>query len=1029
MEEQRKFKILKNKLEAMNYRLPFSHDSMPLVDALLNDVSSLNSTLSRIRLQKSDPESIRELSERIEFLNREKLRLEEELQRSSINANPFDDREILNKSITDLRKENKALSQRLLSIQSSKSNSIDCRSKEYIEKLFTDFNFLKKQLEDSEENSQRLLHENRNLQDRTRILEGQIVSLRKEIEISVVTIKDITNEKRSTTEEYYSLKKIIGNYESKCAAYEEENISLRGEIQKVQIYARNIESQLSGLNKELGKSRNEMEMNSSTKARLSSQLDSLQRQIDILQNENNQLHILRDDDRKMIIELENKCKEIDDAYKTSQDKIRVIQRESQNFCDTIREKSEEIRNRDQTRKDIEKELYDTKIYISKYEESQGEIFRLKAVIDDLSAEVRKYSCEAKDLKSSVKYKEDDAKQYKAYLDQANKDIEIYKRKLDEENMKIENLNHIIRSYSQTEEQLRISKCQYEDSILRERQLKKEIDQLQLIVQKSDEKLKFTYKQQDSIQSQLTLVEEENGKIQKNLAEYMAKDNEKAIEIGKYENKIRDCYCEIEDLKRKIIEKDQITKGLSDEIKDRHKAFIAEQDHVDRLNEQISQLKEFISSLESTRSDMVKKLENFQISDMDKDNTLKKFREELSQVRKQLQITEHNCNDRLIEREKHLKDIENLHYDNSRRSDEISSLRSNIKKLNNDIDDIKSKLKAVQESEENFKRSWRDSEIEKARVIEINHTLNIQLEDYKKSCSRLQSQLQDASKELVYNENKLKALEDKYNALSYEKESFAVRVEEIGKELRNKIELSASALRDKDDLSQKLRMISDEYDKLLRAYDFLNLDYKKLTGKSAAGENLIENLKKQEETYMRTIKKLEEDLRNAVRVAEMADYKRIDAEKTSENLIKDMHSAKSFNRELDVGRDELQRKIMTVENEKSFLETKCRSFESEINNLRSQLDYEKQRSDMESRSFIITKDSFRKYEIDEDKSRISKHSNNEQLVSDLYKQIEVYKTEGLKLEMNYMKLLDELNQTKHMLNRAEARIAELEISRR
>ncbi|OMJ95780.1 hypothetical protein SteCoe_667 [Stentor coeruleus] len=1025
MEEQRKFKILKNKLEALNYKQTFSIDSMPLIESLLNDITSLNSSLSRLRLQKSDPEGIRELSERVEYLNREKLRLEEELQRGNIHTNTFEDLESLNKNITDLRRENKVLSQKLLSMQSTKRDTLDGKSKDNIDKLFADFNFLKQQLDDTEENSQKYAYENKILQDKIRMLEGQIVSLKKELELSIFTIKDITNERKSASEEYYSLKKVITGYESKCSAYEEENNSLRNDLQKIQMYGRSLEQQLSILNKDINKNRNELEMNSSTKIRLSSQLESLQRQIDILQNENKKLTSFHDDDRRLIADLENKCKEFEEVYKTSQDKIRVIQRESQNFFDTIRDKSEEIRMRDQARKNLEKELKDAKIYMIKYNESQEEISRLRVVVDELNDEIRKFRDETRDLKNSVKYKDDDTKQYKNYLDQMNKDCDMLKRKLEEENMKVESLNAMIRSYAQTEEQLKISKSQYEDSVFREKQLRKELEQFQMIVQKSEEKFQAVQKQQESLQGKVNFYEQENGKIQKNLSDLLAKDNAKAVEFGRYENRIRENYCEIEDLKGKIIELENVNKTLNDEIRERHKGYTAEQNHLSR---QIVQLKEYILSIETIRSELIKKLENFQVSDMEKDKNLKNFRDEVTQIKKQLQISERNCNDGLIERERNLKEIDSLQYENSRRVEEISSLKSQIKRLTGENDDLKSKNKSSQENEENYKRCWRDSEIEKARVTEINLSLNLQLEDSKKSCLKLQSQIQDITKDLSYSENKLKNLEEKQKGLNYEKDNFALKVDEIGKELRNEIEVSANALKDKDELSQKLRIISEEYDKLIRAYDFLNLDFKKLTTKTIAGENLIESLKKQEDIYVRTIKQLEDDVRNALRAKEVAEYKRIDAEKNSENLVKDMHSVKSLTRDFDINRDDNFRKIVSLENEKSFLESRCRSLENEVENLKSQIDYEKHRFlEQETRS-LGNKESFRRYELDDERTKSLKFSNSEHLISDLYKQIEIYKAESVKLEMSYMKLLDELNQTKHMLNRAEARVAELEIRR-
>lgn len=1029
MEEQRKFKLLKSKLEALNYKQSFSLDSLPIIEALVNDITYLNSSLSRLRMQKSDPESLRELSGRIEYLNREKLKLEEEIQRGSINSIPYDERETLNKGLIDLRRENQILSQKLLNAQTMKKDMIDEKNKEYVDKLFADYVYMKKQLDEREENSQKLVYDNRVLQDRIRALEGQVEALRKELDISIDTIKEISNENRSTTEEYYSLKNALSGYEAKCSDYEGENNSLRTNLQKVQQHARSLDQQLCNLNKELGKSRSELEMHSSAKSRFSSQLESLQRQVDILQNESTQLHNLRDNDKMTIIDLENKYKEIEDLYRESQEKGRSFQLENQTFSESIRDKNDELRAKDQIIKNQDKDLRDLKIYIAKYEESQEEISNLRAQTDENIIEIRKNREESNNLKYTLKCKDEDIRQLKNTLDQYNREAEMLKRRLDDENSKVENLNSLVKQYSQTEEQLKASRCQYEDAVYRERQLKKDIEQLQLIVQKNEEKVRYGQMQQEALENKLMIYEQENDKMQQNILEISAKDNTKAIEISRYENQIKISYCEIDELKRKVLDKDQMIKNLSDEIRDRQKEFIAEQDHANRLNEQVIQLKNFIGSLEGTRVDLMKKIENYSISDMEKDNTLKGYKEELLLMKKQLQISERNFNDGLIEREKNIKIINDLQHENAKKNDEITSQRANIEILNRDINDLNYKLKSILTSEDNFKRCWKDSEIEKARVTEISLAMNLQLEDNKKTLSRLQSQYHDISKQLSYRENEIRSLEERYKALIYEKDSISNRSEELSKELRVKIEASASLLKDRDEIAQKLRILSEEFDKLLRAYDFLNLDYKKLTGKSVAGENLIESLKQQEDIYVKTIKQLEEDLRDASRATEVSEFKRIEAEKISENLLKDMHSAKNINRNLDLSQNEMQRKIMMIDNEKAYLDNKCRNYDIEISNLKSQLEYEKKKSnDLESR-YLANKESFRRSEIEDEKMRNSRNPSNEQLISELYKQIETYKAESVKLELNYMKLVDEYNQKKQMLSRAEARIAELEMGRR
>ena len=1001
-------------------------DSAQLIEALVNDVSSLNMSLQKLRVQKPDVET-RELSERIEYLNREKLRLEDEMQRGGFGGSAYQEKEALMQSVTELRRENKFLNQRIAEMQSSKREAIDTKSKDYIDKLFTDFNFLKKQLEESEGNLQKLMYENRCLQDRLVSSESQVSSLRKELEVSLFTIKDISNENRSTTEEYYSLKKIISSYESKYSVLENEADDLRAENQKFQQFNRSLEQQVSTLNKEYTKSRSEAEMSTSTKIRLSTQVDSLQRQLDILQNENNKLHSLRDEDRQSLLELEQRYRALEEAHSSSQDKIRVIQRESQGFCESVREKGDELRAKEQARKGLEKEVKELQTYVPRCEELQLDNKRIKEVCEALNAEMRKLKQEINETRGNLKYKDDDARQYRSYLEQANKELEGVKRKLEEESNRNEGYTQCIRQNSQLEEQLRINKAQLEESIIRERQLHNEIDQLRSILQKTEEKLNMSGKQYESLLSQKGGLEQESIKLQRNISEVLSRENSKAIEIGRYEVKLQQSHADIDELRMQLKKVHEECGNIQEELRDTKKAYSAEQVHVSRQNEQISQLKDFISSLEHARNDCVKKIENCQLVEADKDNSIKRLRDECNQLKKQVSVSEKIYSESIEEREGLIKQMESLKYDLSRRNDEILNLKNSLKRYMAELEDMKFKTKTIQESEENFKRSWRDSEIEKSRLTEINISMNLQLEDSKKTANKFQQQLGEISRGFEFTDNELKKYEDKSKVLVYERDSLTIRVEELNKELRNKIDAANLSLREKDEVSQKLRIVSDEYDKIVRAYDYLNLDFKKLSGKIQATDNMNESLKKQEELYIRNIKDLEDELRNSLRSAEMAEYKRIEAEKTSETLIKDIHTVKSFSRDLDNTRDDLIRKINNVENEKSFLENKCRVLEKDLESAKSQFDYEKQRShEFESRS-IRERESLKRYDSDDDKTRSFSKSNSD-LISELYKQIETYKCESLKLEMNYMKLMDECNQAKHHLHRAEARIVELESRR-
>lgn len=315
---------------------------------------------------------------------------------------------------------------------------------------------------------------------------------------------------------------------------------------------------------------------------------------------------------------------------------------------------------------------------------------------------------------------------------------------------------------------------------------------------------------------------------------------------------------------------------------------------------------------------------------------------------------------------------------------------------------------------------------KSRLTELNLALNLQVDDLRKTLSKLQHSLEGLTAENKSKTAELKKIEEKYNSLVYDKTSIFDKNEELNRDLLSKNENINKLTIEKEEFALNFKKIEEEYAKLSRAYEYLTSDYQNLSLKLASTKEINENLLSQQELHSQKLKITENELQTAIRIAETSDYKKSEAEKSLEILLKDIKSSKIRSQELDDDRDELFRKLNSVESEKSFFETRFRAAENELSSLKSQLEYEKQKS-FESKTFK-EKDGFRRLEIEEERLRTFKNSNSD-LVSELYRQIEAYKTDSLKLEVEYMKTVDELAKVKGLLYQAEKRVVDLENARR
>lgn len=598
----------------------------------------------------------------------------------------------------------------------------ESRTGEYIDKLFSECTMLKNKLEEAEQNYSKITLENRNLIDRLKTSEGQVQSLKFDLDKTSATLKGITTENRCTVEDFYSLKQTCTSFESKNVMLQNEINRIRTELQKVNQQKNLLESQLSSVNKEIISMKTEFESTNTTKQRLGSQIDNYTRQIDILQDENNNLHGLRDDDRKTILEYQDKLGYLDDELRQCQDKLRLTVKENQSFSESIREKNEEIRARDINRKSLEKEIRELRGVVEKYEIAQDEIRKLKDVVEDFRMEVRKAKQESEDTKSAVKYKDEDIRQYRSYLEQANRDLESAKKCYEEERSKADSYSISLRNMDFLEDQLQQMKLQLEDSQSRERQTQKENDQLRLLLQKSEEKLSLSMRQIESIQNQKLSLEAENTKFQKNFSEILSQNSNKNMELTKSETKIQQLSLELEDMHIKLRKSNDEIYVARQELKDCQGAFEAEKIFVSRQNDQILQLKDFISALECSRSEVMDKIEAFQVADSDKDLIIRKMREEMNSMRKQLCVSEKICGEGALEKDNVVKMLENTRYELSRRNDEILNLKGSLKICMLEIEEYKNRIGAFQESEDNLKRMWRDTEIERSRLEEINRAM-------------------------------------------------------------------------------------------------------------------------------------------------------------------------------------------------------------------------------------------------------------------------------------------------------------------
>ena len=157
----------------------------------------------------------------------------------------------------------------------------------------------------------------------------------------------------------------------------------------------------------------------------------------------------------------------------------------------------------------------------------------------------------------------------------------------------------------------------------------------------------------------------------------------------------------------------------------------------------------------------------------------------------------------------------------------------------------------------------------------------------------------------------------------------------------------------------------------------------------------------------------------------------------EELARDVSATRQLSIGLETTNEDIQRKMAMTENEKMLSVTRAQQLENELRAMTKNLEYEKTKfSDLEA---VLAKERENAYklQLDYSKAEEERHSLKDQVQKgkmsttsspdryDLERKLDENRNEILNLEMEQMRLREENGKTKHLLFKAESKIADLE----
>ena len=1021
--------------------------------------------------------NIEQLNDRIDYLNKENVKLEAEYKKARQGQDKFFELEKENKfmveNLFELRTQNQNLGLKLAELEKlgknlngpeleklkTDNNELLNRLKAYedeikqlkdeslrteayknnfyadkkaytqaIEKIDKERENLRAKLTDFEV----LVEENQNeladSREKEILYQSQIQNLRKEIENIQNTYSKINKDHLSTTEESYQLRQKLSSLESQKNIIQAELDSVKFELERTLKLKKMTEDQLEEVKKEIIRYKNDFESANAQKQKLQVLYDSSVKEVNNLKEEITHLLKLREKDKQALIESEDRQRDLNNQLARNSQSTRIIQNEHQNISDELASKLEEIRKISSLKLALEQELAELRPLKQKYLQLVEETHNIK------NSALNKESIHTK-LQRQIDLLEDSLRNKEITINEQKNVIERYQETINKLENDIENerdhaaiLNsnakqseYLNNEASSLRQQINDYREKEKDSLRTIEQLKSELKKAAEAVKNLQKQLQRTTELKQSLENDIEKLKSQTGVLQN-------KEFEVQNEQVKLQEKAFQADLTIEELKRQVGHEQHNRFRLEDEVKHLQNVLENEKSASLRLQEQNLQLKSLISNLEKLKEDLLKKIQYLN-SDKNIDEDQKsQLTSEISLLRKELA----NKNSENVKLTEAIKGIDQERdYIQSlldQKTEDFVALENSLSNLQKDSVLLKDSLASLSSKEVNSVKRLDEKDFSIKKLVEKCKHLESELDETRAAYSMQARQIQEMNEHLIAITKENQYVNDELMKTTHEKENLKKFFEDKSRNERLSQQLTRSVEREKEDLLLTYKKACEENDRLNLAVSAITMEQRETYGKLQACEqellnaqnhiaqqdHAIFNLQQEINTLERQVSHLTYQLENSERKAsEMVEIK--------ESFLREVNSARQVALNVEASKDDLIRKLSSAENEKLILESKIRSMHSEFSAMKSQAEVERQRCEELQIMLAKERETLFKTQKDLGKMEINK-GYDEDLV---HNQLQQTRNQVMNLEMEVLKLKEENGKYNHKIHKYETKIKDLE----
>ena len=1030
--------------------------------------------------QETSEQNVTKLNERMDFLNGENTKLEEQLKVARAQlakvSGLLQENESLVNTVADLKAKNQTLRRRVEEVEQTGTeleqgqvdararkeadelrlrneelrNKIDTLSRELkraredqarnlqtqaaynsdkkafmdsLERLNSEKTALQASLAEAQSLCSQLQTEAKTQRDSANSLQIRLSNLTRELELNQQSMSRVNKDHLSTAEESLGLRQRISALEAENALLQGEVRDVKFELERTAKMRAAAEEQLSLLRGDSFKSKTELDSHAAGRQRLQIQLEGTLKELQLVKDENSTLTKLREKDRKALLDADRRVQDNHLLLQNAQENVRVVQKEHQALSEELGVKLEEVRRLEGMRAALERELAELRPLKGKWQEGMQDRQRLQTTISDKDFEQSQKRKEIEELRDNLRSKENEVTDLRRQLDRlrAEKDESI--RLLDEHDRKSAAFNETAKKMDYLESDLDMLKGSLDQARENERRVVRELEQLRGDLGKASDKNALLQKAVDRATGLKEEVEKELAQARTSTTLFVQKETERESEKIRLEEKSFQAVLHSEDLRRQLTQEQKARSELEDDLSRLRRKNDADQVNMQRLTEQNAQLKTLVESVEKARDELFGKLKLHQQDRTSEEGQRSQLLQEITALRQEIDRKEEELQDLRASLQAVDKDRDYVHSLLDEKTELVSGLQATLSGRSKEVSELKEALGQQQARDASQSHRLDERDVEVRRLTDRVQELQRQVEELRALAAQRSREVQTLQEDLRSVTRENQQVSEQLVKLTQDRDRVKATLDEVTKSERIAQQLKRNTEREKDDLLLTYRKACEENERLSQSVHAFKDEHKdQYVHVQALEQDLqaaMENIQKLEgdlEACIGERNTLERQVSTLTLQLQSAERRVQEAVDAKNTLYSDVSGARHFSQTLESARDDLQRKMAQLESDKLTLENKLKYYQNEGTGARSQIEYERKRYQDLERVLAAERDSRLKLQA------AVERADDERIK--LTNDISRLQTSG-NLQSEERALREENGKLKHLLFKSETKVRDLE----